>query len=214
VGADGKFVIDRVPPGLGLVGRQVSLAIGQLGHQVFDDHSVPVDIAAGKPVMISVGGTGPDVTGQVEPPPGSTWRLADTYAHVKLWPSERAPNVPELFKETETMAPAQQKVEIAAWAKTPEGQAWMVEARAYDQRRDVTYSSGFRGDGVLELLEVPPGKYWLRADVMTLDRAPGSNSQKQLGWLLQEIVVPEVGAGKKVDLGHFVLKKWAEAGGG
>jgi RNA polymerase sigma factor (sigma-70 family) len=81
-GPDGKFVFERVIPGTGRIGRQITLIMDQGATEVTSSCKVPAEFPAGKTVHIDLGGTGRPVLGKLLAPEGFRGQVRWNFAHV------------------------------------------------------------------------------------------------------------------------------------
>lgn len=203
----GRFEIDHVPPGWGVVGWYMPLTVGRMD-RTYLVNGTRVNIAPGETATAILGGAGVSVTGRVTPPPDSAWGMAGTYAHVELQSlsDAKGPAFPAIPEEVQKMEAAERKAWFQKWVRSPGGTAWMKEYETYcGETVSLWYANGIREDGVFDLPEVPPGRYRMTLSVSTISRG-GWNDGTLLGGLTQEVTVPATAPGQKADLGTFVLK--------
>ena len=206
VDEQGTFVLDHVPPGRGVVSRDMPMTRA-MTEMHFRDHGVPVTVDPGKMAEVQIGGGGVGVTGRVQTPAGSDWRLADTYAYVQLQPVPGKIESPKWPADLDRKDPAKVKVWYEQWVKTPEAKVWLATYQAYQDTFKISYSNGIGGDGVFQVQEVPPGRYELTISVSGLNHGPSWGGGKGLARLHREVVVqPNAGDGRQADLGALQLE--------
>jgi RNA polymerase sigma factor (sigma-70 family) len=81
-GPDGRFVFQRVIPGSGWIGRQITLIMNQGATEVTSSCRTHADFPAGKTVHIDLGGSGRVVVGRLQAPEGFTGNVRWNFAHV------------------------------------------------------------------------------------------------------------------------------------
>jgi hypothetical protein len=81
-GPDGRFVFERVIPGTGSIGRQITMIVDQGATEVTSSCMTPVEFPAGKTLHIDLGGTGRPVVGKLQAPEGFTGKVRWNFAHV------------------------------------------------------------------------------------------------------------------------------------
>jgi hypothetical protein len=89
-GADGEFVLERVLPGRGRIGRAILLTVSEGASEVTSSQMEVVLLAVGETVDIDLGGFGHAVTGQLAPAAGHTEKVLWNFALVNV-----AADVPE-----------------------------------------------------------------------------------------------------------------------
>ena len=86
-GPDGRFVFERVIPGTGRIGRDITFMVDEGATEVTSSCMIAADFPAGKTVHIDLGGTGRPVVGKLQPPEGFTgkvrWNFAMVTVHVR-----------------------------------------------------------------------------------------------------------------------------------
>jgi RNA polymerase sigma factor (sigma-70 family) len=81
-GPDGRFVFERVIPGSGWIGRQITLVMNQGATEVTSSCRTPADFPAGKTLHIDLGGSGRQIVGRLQAPEGFTGKVRWNFAHV------------------------------------------------------------------------------------------------------------------------------------
>ena len=79
---DGRFVFDRVIPGSGSIGRNITFMANEGASEVTSSCTVPATFPAGKTVHIDLGGTGRPVVGKLQPPAGFRGKVNWNFACV------------------------------------------------------------------------------------------------------------------------------------
>ena len=90
-GPDGRFVLDRVIPGRGFIGRNILLTVDDGAAEVASACTIPADFPAGKTVHIDLGGTGRPVVGKLQPPEGFTGKVRWNFAGIQVEPVRAEP---------------------------------------------------------------------------------------------------------------------------
>ena len=119
--SDGKFVIERIPPGTWAIARRV-----QLSSNSYSDAALQtVDVAAGKTVEVSVGGMGRPVVGKVILPSSLVARSDWAYNFCSINSANtvglEAPPMPLLIQ---LLPQERQQQWLKNWLKTDEGKAF------------------------------------------------------------------------------------------
>lgn len=188
----GEFVLDRVPPGPGMVGIEVRSQTGPTMWRTSWTERTKVEAEAGQTLEINLGATGRTLVGQLSAPKeigGEVkWYLAD------VWLKSGAPSKRQLPPDYAQLAPAARQKLDDAWRASPEGQAESKLGRRY-------YAGAVEArDGSFRVADVEPGKYVLHARVM---RPPerGAVAPVLRVWASAEVevTVPEMPEGRYVE---------------
>ncbi len=89
-GPDGRFVFERVIPGKGRIGRQITFMVNEGATEVTSSCKVAAEFPAGKTVHIDLGGTGRPVVGKLEPREGFTGKPRWNFATIRAMPAGAA----------------------------------------------------------------------------------------------------------------------------
>jgi beta-lactamase regulating signal transducer with metallopeptidase domain/uncharacterized GH25 family protein len=87
-GPAGRFVFDRVIPGKGSLGRNITLIASEGATEVTSSCMVPVEFVAGKTLHVELGGSGRPVIGKLQPPSGAPAPVRWSFALVMAVPSD------------------------------------------------------------------------------------------------------------------------------
>jgi beta-lactamase regulating signal transducer with metallopeptidase domain/protocatechuate 3,4-dioxygenase beta subunit len=90
-GPGGRFLLDRVIPGRGRIGRNIVLTVEDGAAEVTSACTVAADFPAGKTVHIDLGGIGRPVVGKLRPPEGFGGKVRWNFALVQVEPVRAAP---------------------------------------------------------------------------------------------------------------------------
>lgn len=194
VDEEGRFVLDRVPPGRAYVGRRVFF-LDQHTLCYGTTHAVSLDLLPGLTAQVAIGGAGRAVIGRVILPAecASTWVIPVSW----LSPYPDDPSVRESTQVPPTEW-AENWNEMSAIAKADYGTRFQrgFDFGAYLRYRDRRLAE--RGcfpvildrAGWLRIEDVPAGEYVLNVDVHDLYReAAGTLGPEPLGILSRRISV-------------------------
>jgi hypothetical protein len=81
-GPDGRFAFDRVLPGRGIIGRDITFMAVDGATEVTSSCKIRVDLLGGQTTRIDLGGTGRAVVGRLELPAGSGDKVPWNFAQV------------------------------------------------------------------------------------------------------------------------------------
>ena len=165
---DGRFVIEKAPPGDRRVALRFPLDDRESG-RVGISHAEPVEVQTGATSTVRIGGTGRSIRGRVIPlgadPEDLDWKRDVNMLSLAL---QMPPSVssfqykPNMTQEEQQEAWRVQQEKQAAFWRTPEGRSLEKQRRGYVVRFE---SNGtFRADNVL------PGQYWLSFQLTNPDR--------------------------------------------
>jgi hypothetical protein len=187
---DGKFVVDRVPPGSWTIGRRVVLSTNSWTDAAIQ--SVQVD--PGKTVSVNVGGTGRPVVGRVMLPPELSGRSDWTYNYCQI-SSQRpsvfnAPPMPLLVR----MSSAETREKwMQDWMKTDAGKAYIADQqKAMANMRNYPFSVS--ADGSFRVDDVPAGDYQLSINMRQTSGPNGFGPQIAVGYA--EFTIAEMPGGR------------------
>ena len=214
--AQGRFVFERVPPGLGAVGLR-----GRCGpHSLITSHGKPFELAPGETVRVEIGGTGRPVTGQAVLPEGAvaqvSWAMASGYLRAIAAPRAARPGqspLPEMAK----LPPAERSKRFQEWLKTDRGKAFAEgqsrgsapdrEARAKVEK--IYYALPLKADGTFRVGDIPAGTYALSIQIYSGSVERPTSSGRWVGDIKHEFTVPDMEGGRSdepLDLGKLTVK--------
>lgn len=177
---EGRFVIERVPPGEVIVGREIKLSERSTGYS----HATPVEVEPGQTARVDIGGTGRPVIGRaVTPGVANENRM--------FWMNSLTPTPPKnnLIQE------------LANRLNAP-------EKPASQQRPPSNYAVKVETDGSFRVDDVPAGEYDLRIQVYEPPTDEYRAIGEQAGSITHKVVVPEMPGGRSdepLDVGAIEL---------
>ncbi|MGA2442028.1 MAG: carboxypeptidase regulatory-like domain-containing protein [Tepidisphaeraceae bacterium] len=190
---DGKFAVDRVPPGGWTIGRRVALSANS-----WTDASIQsVEVEPGKTVSVNVGGTGRAVVGKVSLSPELSGHSDWTYGYCQIMSQRQvsfaAPPMPLLVRMSS--AETQQKW-MQDWMKTDAGKAYFAnQQKAMANMRNFPFSVS--PDGSFRVDDVPAGDYQLSINIRQTNNENGENGFGQpIGMGSAEFTIPEMPGGR------------------
>ncbi len=83
-GPDGRFVFERVFPGRGWIGREITLTVNDGAADVVSSCKTRVEFSAGETARLNVGGTGRAVVGRLRPPESYNERVPWNFALINM----------------------------------------------------------------------------------------------------------------------------------
>jgi hypothetical protein len=83
-GPDGRFVFERVIPGKGSIGRDLSLTADTGATEVTSVYTIPAEFLSGTTKHVDLGGTGRAVVGKLRPPDGFKEKVRWNFALVTV----------------------------------------------------------------------------------------------------------------------------------
>ncbi|MGD0388343.1 MAG: carboxypeptidase regulatory-like domain-containing protein [Tepidisphaeraceae bacterium] len=187
---DGKFVLDRVPPGSWTIGRRVTLS-----NNSWTDAAIQsVEVDPGKTVSVQVGGTGRAVVGKVMLSPELSGRSDWAYNFCRIMSSQRVaftgPPMPLLVRMSS--AETRQKW-MQDWMKTDAGKAYVADRqKAMANMRNFPFSVS--PDGSFRVDDVPAGDYQLSINIQQTNNSNGFGQPIAMG--NAEFTVPEMPGGR------------------
>ncbi|NLF31614.1 MAG: hypothetical protein GX591_12095 [Planctomycetes bacterium] len=153
--AEGRFVIDRVPPGELQVSRSQAI---DAGRRSFYAQTTFVEVEAGRTTTVTLGGVGRPVIGRIALPEGLSINNVSIMTESKVpkppWPSD-----------WERMDLQQQRAWYAQWMETDEGKAYRAAIREEAEHRRY-YNAGITADGSFRAEDVVEGAYTLNATLL------------------------------------------------
>jgi peroxiredoxin len=186
--ADGRYTIERVPPGDVSVTRSIRLSARSTAYS----HGKSIFVKPGETARVDLGGTGRPVAGRLVAPGKSDVDFSRSFSSLSLKLPEI--NAPKGLTDEERTA------WYKAWSESPEGKARRLASR--------NYSVKIEGDGRFRIDDVPAGTYDLTISV----QRPLPDNRKGydvLGTLRHTFTVPEMPGGRSdemLDLGTLELK--------
>jgi len=177
---EGRYVIERVPPGEIFVGREIKLSSRSTGYSPF----ITVEVGPGETARVDIGGTGRPVIGQVVTPGVSNENRV-------FWLSSLRPTPP----------PSNPLLELAKRLKAP-------EKPAAGRRPPRNYAVKVEADGSFRVDDVPAGNYDLTIQVYEPPVDEYRAIGEQIGAITRKVVVPEMPGGRSdepLDLGAIEL---------
>lgn len=192
---DGRFVLGRVAPRPGFVGREVQY-IKEKSCMIFFDHAVPVEVTPGKTTKVTVGGSGRTVTGRLAVPPGKSVDFDRAFVSGSL--SIRRP-LPTFPANASNMTDSQKIEWYESWLASAEGQVWR-------KAEMIHYYVPVTSDGTFRVQDVPPGKYDLHISAHELHIGDAWGMGEQIGGAASELTVPDGAGDSTVDVGSLELK--------
>jgi RNA polymerase sigma factor (sigma-70 family) len=187
----GRFVIERVMPGRGIVAIRIT---SQDGRRYSSSGSKEVDIVSGQTTTIDIGGGGRIITGTLRKPDWAveTVDIKDVRGSIapvqpkKINPYALMADIeiprPQGFDQM-TVAEAMQS--LMQWIQSEEGQAFqkevqkrMQEAGMIDTRQN--YDTITEADGSFKVLDVLPGEYTLTSQLRKVDKNGNENYREPI----------------------------------
>ncbi len=208
-GSDGKFVFERVWPGKGYLGREISFMVNDGVSDPISSILLPLDFKAGITVAQNLGGKGRPVIGKLAPPANHKgkvlWQFTLINGHRFLDPPPGMLAVEEMQKH-----PQKYQNWYKNWKASNRyaDEKVIYEKYTADQEKLLSETPHFKAsiatDGSFRIDDVPPGNYALSAHCY---------EQKKAGFpghLINHIfTVPPVdqsGNNEPVDLGTLTLE--------
>jgi hypothetical protein len=189
VDTDGRFAIERVWPGPGVIGIK--------GY-----YSEPIDLVAGQTTQVILGGSGRHITGRLVMPENVDLNECRLFLAGKsdLAPPD-APDRPERWAQMDSR---EREAWLAQWRRSTQGRAYQAAAREHYirslQRRG---SSGtVNADGTFDIRNVPPGNYLFRATLCTVADREARIPSQVVATVARELTVDQ--GDSILDLGTIV----------
>jgi RNA polymerase sigma factor (sigma-70 family) len=195
---DGRFVLDRVPPGRQNVAhRDASPGWGRWSKWEL------IDVEPGKVTTVEMGAVGRPVVGRLVVPAVAKEKVTFKVDQRHSWTIEaQRSDVPSIALPADygSMTPRQRHRFRENWERTPEGQLSLRYVHAE--------STVVKADGTFEFGVLRPGKYGIYARALELDR-PNALFE-DVAWASASFTVPELPAGERysdeaVALGEIAL---------
>ena len=180
---DGKFTMERVPPGMRGLTRLIQTDARSWSH----DNTTAIEVKPGELTEINLGDTGAIITGHVNAELLLSGKEgARLYGHL----ATPFPQPPSSLKN---------QADYQAWSELPETKASIRAVKRH--------TAQFNPDGTFKFESVGPGEYGL--SIMATMPKPGGSQWDtlQLGQLSKLVVIPEdaVGGTSPFDLGELTL---------
>ncbi|TWU51070.1 Nickel uptake substrate-specific transmembrane region [Rubripirellula tenax] len=190
-GAGGRFRFQRVFPGTGSMGRNITMMVDDGATEVTSSKRIRIQPVAGELQAVDLGGDGRAVTGKLLPPPDHQTKVLWNFAMVNADTPVLVPVAP-----VDLVALRKDAKAYRAWLNTDVGVAWTASIQRYrdQQDRQIQYRATVARDGTFRFDDVIPGRYDFRVDF--------SNREK-LGIRNAEFDVPE--GDDLYDLGEIPL---------
>lgn len=189
--AEGRFAMDHVAPGHAMAYRLSWTASNELRRS----HRQGIEVQAGQPADVIVGGNGRPVVGRLTYAPGlPEFPLQSVVAH--MWLAQPDREYPDGFDDWDS---ARRKPWWDDSYQTDEGRRYYESANSYAVK--------ISPDGSFRLDDVPEGRYWLVAND-TEDRSEPFDQERKLvkvAGLDQYVEVPAGPDAKPLDLGELML---------
>lgn len=186
---DGRFVLERVPPGRMHLGQQLRMARGGF---TTGGTSGFIDVAPGQTVHLALGGTGRPVVGRMVRPSGSGVTVDWSYGNAEFRRQVPSPEPPASLTDEEK----------ARW--------WLESDAALAYRRDSRmFPFNIGPDGSFRVEDVPAGSYLLTVWVGTPPSGNERAGNGTLGRASHTFVVPEMPSWRSdepLDVGRIELK--------
>lgn len=166
-GEGGRFVLERVFPGKGRIGRRIIFMVDDGATEVTSSQQVSAVFTSGKVTHLELGGTGHRVVGTLASPADMPEKVLWNFAMVRVQTDLTRPPSPTVPAE---IADDPNKRRI--WWLTV-GQAQQAAVDAYEQRRSQSpyFTATVDRHGKFQIDDVPPGAYVL--SVSFSRQAPG-----------------------------------------
>ncbi len=204
----GRFLLERVFPGIAVVSYQVHPDRGKAGaaRQLRligqPDCLMAFEVASGQTVRLQLGGTGRPVIGRIQLPPALAGEKKITWNHSQNLVVSRQPP-PPVPTDVKAAGWQRQQAWLRAWRRTDAGKAYLAVSRQYP--------IVVQPDGTFRADDVPPGEYAL---ALSVSKPPASRfailpaGEQELGHVRHEFTVPPMNGDRSdepLDLGTLVL---------
>ena len=196
--ADGRYVLERVFPGTGRIGRSISFFVNDGASEATSAKLVPVEFQVGKTLTIDFGSSKQAVVGKLLPPEGVAEPIAWSFARITVEADLPVPPTPVPPAEIGDDIEKQNKW-FEIWMETSEGKNWMLKYQAAEAQRDQipNYTVSVDRDGSFRIDDIPAGSYTLQ--LYGDKRLPGSLPE------IKFTVPADSEAASAMDLGEFKL---------
>jgi hypothetical protein len=190
--ADGKFVLDRVPPGTWNITRRIPFRSNGWSYSPLQSG---VEVSAGKTVTVNVGGTGRPVVGRVIILPELASRLDWAYSscNISTRSDSSFPAVP-MPDDIRNATPEKQQAWGREWIKTDAGKAFVQKMQKSQMNRR-SYPFTVNADGSFRVEDVLAGDYELNIDLRKNENRNGMPFER-VGVGAVEFTVPEMPGGR------------------
>lgn len=196
--AQGRYQFDRVFPGEGRIGRDITFLVGQGATEVVSSIRVPAHFVSGATAQLDVGGDGRPIVGKLDAQKGISKQIHWRFAHVELNVALTAPKTPEMPQAFQN-DPVQAQQWMQTWLASEQGLAWKFLYEIFEQKRRESPSlrATVDRDGSFRIEDVPAGVYKL--EVLFTQDAPGR--------LAEHIVeIPDAADATPVNVGTLTLQ--------
>jgi len=196
--ADGRYVLERVFPGTGRIGRSISFMVNDGATEATSTKLAPAEFQSGETRTIDFGGSKQAVTGKLLPPAGVAEPVAWSFARITVEADIPVPPTPLPPADIGDDAEKQNKW-YEAWMESPEGKNWMLKYQAAEAQRGQVpyYTVSVDRDGSFRIDDIPAGSYNLQ--LYGDKRLPGSLPD------IKFTVPAESDAASLMDLGELQL---------
>jgi len=203
----GRFVIDRVTPGLMKITRPI---VREDGRSTSYSGWKDVDVVGGETSYVTIGGGGRTVVGKIARPPyldpDWPWNCAHGRINVDVDIPDQTKLMAQICKELELPRPAEFEqmtfIEIMQWfqqwSMSEEGRAWQKEfkERIKEEIGDVEqrhYALQINSDGGFKAENVTEGDYLITLTFMGKGKRPGEpDYRNRLGVGRYKFTMPEI----------------------
>jgi len=187
--ADGRFIMERVLPGDGLLGYEArpSGTTGPLGGPPTLSHVARVEVVSGRTTQVALGGTGRPIVGRVKLSPEVAAKGKVRWNNAFNWVSPRSPSLP-MPESIKRQGPKQRSAWRKAWLKSKGGAAYQDAYRKY--------ALVVKPDGTFRVDDVTAGTYTVYLGVLERTRDAPFGLGEEIGHLRHEFVVPEMPGGR------------------
>jgi peroxiredoxin len=202
--SDGFFVFEAIPAGDAHISRQVKLS----RWRTRSTHNEQIKIKAGETVIITLGGKGRAVIGQLLPP-SSIGSVSWDCANARIGGQQPDPaTMSEIYAEIQYPRPERfDEMTVAEvlqwhrdWVKSEEGQALHKEMQRkieekYGYSQTKHYSVLIQSDGRFRVDDVEVGRYVLTAMLYEKEKAGRPDYSRPIANVTHEFVIPELAEG-------------------
>lgn len=204
---NGRFVFERVFPGSGFIGREMSFVVNQGAPEVTSSVYYPLQFEAGKTIKLDLGRTGRAVIGKLVPPDSFQgkviWQFASLRAHRYLKPPAILSVMQQLPND-----PVKYQAWLDIWKDSPNYKQDQAEIEEF-QRATKKLLAGtpylqatLNREGTFRIDDAPPGTYSLSVHFYGSDNNPGP----LIDYIFTVPPVEQEEEAKSVDLGTLTLK--------
>ncbi len=220
----GRFVIDRVTPGLMKIARSI---VSEDGRRTSYSGGKDVEVVSGETSYVTIGGDGRTIVGKIARPahlePDWPWNCA--HGRINVDGPDQMKLMAQIYKEIELPRPAEFEQMTSAeimqwfqqWAMSEEGLAWRkeIEQRIKEEHGDIQqqhYGLQINSDGGFKADNVAEGNYVITLTFMGKGKRAGEpDYRNRLGEGKYKFTVPEItdeNIDQPLDLGlvHLEMK--------